>query len=65
MHSAPFRHKEGRTDYVVTDGNRDCLDCIPSALVAENIAREMNRAWQRGYAAAQDTIRLALGVINR
>jgi hypothetical protein len=62
----PFLAAEGRHDtWVVTDGFHNLLDSIPTLTAAENIAGEMNRAWQRGYAAAQGDIRNAIGVLQR
>jgi hypothetical protein len=63
MTRTPFLAAEGRHDtYVVTDGFHNVLDSIPTLTAAENIAGEMNRAWQRGYATAQAEIRDVLGI---
>ena len=65
MDEAPFFSKEGRNDtYVVADRFHDVLDCIPTALAAENVAREMNRAFQRGQLAKLEEIRRALGIFS-
>lgn len=61
--TSPFGHREGRAGtWEVCDSMRTILDSIPSELAAETVAREMNRAFQRGYRAAQQDICDALGV---
>jgi len=57
--------EDGRDTYAVTDGFYNLIDNIPSMQGAENIAAQMNRAWQRGYETAQQEIRAALGLQQR
>lgn len=61
---SPFFHHPSRGEAVtweVRDSVRTIIDCIPTELAAENVAREMNNAYSRGYRAAQDDIKAALG----
>lgn len=63
MTACPFRHCEGRAGtWEVRDSVHVVLDNIPTETAAENVARELARAYQRGYRAAQDDIKQALGV---
>ena len=59
----PFFHEQGGAGtWQVSDGFRTIMDGIPTELAAENVAREMNNAYTRGYRAAQDEIKTVLGI---
>lgn len=63
MIKIPFFYEQKDADtWQVSDGFRTIMDGIPTELAAENVVREMNNAYARGYRAAQEQIKTALGI---
>jgi hypothetical protein len=61
----PFFARASRHDtWEVADRIHTVLDQIPTETSAWNVAEAMNNAYKRGYAAAQEDIRAALGIVR-
>lgn len=56
------RTSRGFEEVYHTGTMKTVIDCIPTPTAAENIAREMNRAFLAGYYASQHDIKSALGL---
>lgn len=59
---SPYSFREARNDtWEIRYYMELVMDGIPTELAAENICREFNRAYHKGYRAAQASILNALG----